>query len=169
MNYPWWHLWPNIDKYWWKFICDETYKHAFVLNALIVLLYSCLDVWETDQYLHFTLIVVHPLTIPLPVLSLSLSPCFLFVFLTRRWLGRCGHNCFVCDTVGECYTYVHNYFVCDHSSYISLWKLYLCVCIVFIFMIAVRPVEPCTFYICFKYMYTDISNKMYMSKWLKIC
>lgn len=74
MNYPWWHLWPNIDKYWWKFICDETYKHAFVLNALIVLLYSCLDVWETDQYLHFTLIVVHPLTIP--------PSCSLFVIIT---------------------------------------------------------------------------------------
>lgn len=164
MNYPWWHLWPNIDKYWWKFICDETYKHAFVLNALIVLLYSCLDVWETDQYLHFTLIVVHPLTIP--------PSCSLFVIITMffvcvfdeevAWPMRTQY-CFVCDTVGECYTYVHNYFVCDHSSYISLWKLYLCVCIVFIFMIEVRPVEPCTLYICF--MYTDSSNKMDMSKW----
>lgn len=152
-----------ITKYWqvlMKFIYDETYKHAFVLNALIVLLYSCLGVWETDQYLHFTHIVFHPLTNTFSLFS----PChYHHVFCSScfwRGGGLADADTIVLFviTVGECYTYAHNYFVCDHSSYISLWKLYLYMCIVFIFMIEVRPVEPCTLYICCKYLLFWLRN-----------
>lgn len=59
-------------------ILTSTGENSFVMKLismpLIVLLYSCLDVWETDQYLHFTLIVVHSLTIP--------PSCSLFVIIT---------------------------------------------------------------------------------------
>lgn len=75
----------------------------------------------------------------LSVLSLSLSPCFLFfLFLTWRWLGRCGHNCFVCNNGGGV---LH---VC--SQLFCLWSqfLYKSVKIVFIHVYCVHIYDRST-------------------------